>query len=501
MKECRVRGSVTIYFVLMMCVLVSLIMTSIISVKVSAGRMQAANGADQALYSLFARYDRQLMEEYSLFFLNAGSGGSDADIGSCIALIEDSMDYILHPNKGLALLGGKNLLQLERTGSAVTAYTLATDAGGIPFEAQAVQAVKETAAADGMAFLQEKLTERQKVEQEGKALMENSSADQYGAVEAASEEAKKEREEAAEEAAARGEVLPEEESVEVPEGFINPLPALYRLYRKKVMDIVVPDKERISGRSVNKNSLVSKRQLSTGLGIIDATGAAGGTDNLFYMAWVIGHFGSYAHPKEESCLAYQMEYLLKGKYKDKDNLSAVIGDLMKVRQAANMLCLYTDPEKSPELSMLALFIGTVMFIPEAEPVIKVILAALWAYAESLVDVRALLSGYKVAIRKDRTTWQTDVEDLAASGGNIENLPRDCAGGISYEEYLATFIMVMQRRTLTPRAMDMVESYVRGSGRPDFRLDACISALSVRISIRSEGRVTFPVERSIAYLEM
>ena len=118
-----------------------------------------------------------------------------------------------------------------------------------------------------------------------------------------------------------------------------------------------------------------------------------------------------------------------------------------------------------------------------------------------MDVRALLSGYKVAIRKDRTTWQTDVEDLAASGGNIENLPRDCAGGISYEEYLATFIMVMQRRTLTPRAMDMVESYVRGSGRPDFRLDACISALSVRISIRSEGRVTFPVERSIAYLEM
>ena len=38
--------------------MVSLIMWSITSVKVSAGRMQAANSVDQAMFSLFARFDR-----------------------------------------------------------------------------------------------------------------------------------------------------------------------------------------------------------------------------------------------------------------------------------------------------------------------------------------------------------------------------------------------------------------------------------------------------------
>lgn len=62
-------------------------------------------------------------------------------------------------------------------------------------------------------------------------------------------------------------------------------------------------------------------------------------------------------------------------------------------------------------------------------------------------------------------------------------------------------MVMQRRTLTPRAMDLVESTMRCNGREDFRLDACITALSVEMNIRSERRVTFPVEASIAYLDL
>ncbi len=488
-------GSITVYFVLMMCVLVSLILTSILSAKVSAGRMQAANSVDQALFSLFARYDRDLFEKYDLFFLNAGSEGS-ADIASCITLLEDSMDYILKPNKGRSLLGAKNLLRLDRESSAVTSYTLATDAGGIPFEAEAVQAMKQTAVLDGITLLQEKLRQRESVEREGQQYVDHSKGSSYSDVEAASAEAQREKEE--EEA---GEMPEEESAVEVPEGFVNPLPALYRLYRKKVMDVVVPDKENISQKKVDLNQMVSHRNLNTGLGIVDARGCAAGADNLYYIAWVIGHFGSYAEPVQACGLSYQLEYLLKGKAKDKDNLSAVIGDLMRVRQAANMLCLYTDFEKSSELSTLSLIIGTVMFIPEAEPIIKLILAALWAYAESLADVRALLEGKKVAIVKSRETWQTDPEDLAISGGDLSRITVDAAGGTTYGEYLGTFILVMQRNTLTGRSMDMVESTIRGMGRENFRLDACISAMSVEMRIRSEKKVTFPVDASLCYLDL
>ena len=136
-----------------MAALLPLVLGAIVSVKVSAGRMQAANSVDQAMFSLFAHYDRQLARDYGLYFLNAGSEGSDVDLYSVVSFIEEAMDYVLNPKKGRLLAGGQNLLHLERESCAVTSYTLATDAGGIPFEAQASLAMQQTAVIESISSL------------------------------------------------------------------------------------------------------------------------------------------------------------------------------------------------------------------------------------------------------------------------------------------------------------------------------------------------------------
>ena len=73
MKSCSrqsySRGSITVYAALMMCALVPLFFAAILSVKVKAGRMQAANSVDQSLFSLMAHYDRQLVRDFDLFFM------------------------------------------------------------------------------------------------------------------------------------------------------------------------------------------------------------------------------------------------------------------------------------------------------------------------------------------------------------------------------------------------------------------------------------------------
>lgn len=488
------EGGITIYCALAMAALLPLVLGAIVSVKVSAGRMQAANSVDQAMFSLFAHYDRQLARDYGLYFLNAGSGGSDVDLYSVVSFIEEAMDYVLNPKKGRLLAGGQNLLHLERESCAVTSYTLATDAGGIPFEAQASLAMQQTAVIESISALREKLSTRERTEQQGQAILDGLEDADYGDVEAAAEAAAEER---AEEGAEEG--AEEEERPEVPEGFVNPLPVLYGLYRQKVMDLVVPGP--VSQQTVDKSTLVTGRRLSTGLGTIDATGAAAGFDNLYYMAWIIDHFSTYVEPAADGGLAYEMEYLLKGKASDAENLKAVVGDLMKARQAINMLCLATDEEKGTELSLLSFFIASAMGIPPLEPIIKTVFTALWSYAESLVDVRALLEGKKVALVKDKESWQTDPEDLAENGGDIAALTRDIPGGTSYSEYLGTFIYALHRYTLTPRAMDMVELRVRLSGREDFRLDACINSLETETEIRAERRVTFPVTKELSYADL
>ena len=479
----------SIYFSLMTAGMVSLICTSILSVKVSCGRMRAADSADQAMYSLFARYDRKLMQNYDLFFLDAGGAGGGPCVGAALAEVESAMDAVLDPGKDCPVLAGRSLLTLVRTGGYVCGYTLATDAGGAPFEAQAISAMKDTAGIEALSLLKERTGEAVSSAEAGESLLAESSSVSYQEIQECSEETR---------------TAAEEEGVEiiteVPEDFVNPLPALETLKRGSVMDLVLPDGRAVSGKAVDPASLVSGRDLQSGVGVIDASGGSGGS-SMYFKGWILAHFKDFTEPEEACGLTYQLEYLLAGKPGDRENLKSIITRLLLLREAANIACLYGDAQKSAELTEMAGLISIFLLIPEAEPLIKLLLAAGWAYAESLVDVRGLLEGKRVAAVKSAANWQTDLEGLAQSGGDISGLAEDMPGGLTYREYLAGMLMVTPGRKLLSRSMDLVESHMQGLGRPSFRLDSCICALSVEIQVRSENMVTFPVVKELSYQDL
>ena len=166
-----------------MAVIVPIILAQITSAKVSAGRMQAANSMDQALFSLFGHYYAPLAKEYGLLFLNAGGNGAGPDLEAVISSLEDSMDYVLEPNKGFSVLTGKNLLNLKREAMALTAFTLATDAGGAPFRAQAIRCMKDTAGLEAVSLLQEELSAGKDAEENGKEPLNDSDSVSYGDIE------------------------------------------------------------------------------------------------------------------------------------------------------------------------------------------------------------------------------------------------------------------------------------------------------------------------------
>lgn len=62
------RGSITIFLALILSLLLSLVCTSIESVRMAAARTQILNSMDIGLYSLFGQYDRILLKDYDLFF-------------------------------------------------------------------------------------------------------------------------------------------------------------------------------------------------------------------------------------------------------------------------------------------------------------------------------------------------------------------------------------------------------------------------------------------------
>ena len=185
------------------------------------------------------------------------------------------------------------------------------------------------------------------------------------------------------------------------------------------------------------------------------------TDRLFIQEYILEKLGTFTRPKEEGGLDYQAEYVLGGKNSDKENLSYVINRLLIIRETANLAFLYTDAQKRAELQTCAAALSFLLLIPEGMELVQGVLAAGWAYVESLADVRILLSGGKVPLMKDSTAWNTQLNSLdfrASAKGRR---------GMDYEDYLRILFTFTSKEKSVMRTMDMIElniRQIRGKGK-------------------------------------
>ena len=102
-------------------------------------------------------------------------------------------------------------------------------------------------------------------------------------------------------------------------------------------------------------------------------------------------------------LDYEIEYILCGRQSDKDNLNEVIFKLVLIREGLNLSYLVTDVQKKNECFGLALqllgYTGNMVLIKAAQYFIM----SIWAYAESVMELRELYAGESIATVKMQTT--------------------------------------------------------------------------------------------------
>ena len=133
-----------------------------------------------------------------------------------------------------------------------------------------------------------------------------------------------------------------------------------------------------------------------------------------------------------------------------------------------------------------------MVVPEiTEAVTQVILLA-WAYGESVIDLRTLLAGNKVAMTKSKETWQLQLSGLLKLGTDEdESVGQDVEGGQNYEDYLSMLLFLENNNIRALRTLAIIEKNLQTIyGQPAFRADICIS----RIEIESNSKL----RRGIVY---
>lgn len=123
------KGSITVYMSLMLTLILSLLTASYTQARTAACRALLANAADLATFSLFAHYDKTLLENYDLFYFDASYQTGRFMPNSLCGYLREELTALLSPSESI-LSSGKNYLPCTVSGISLTSYTTATDLEG-----------------------------------------------------------------------------------------------------------------------------------------------------------------------------------------------------------------------------------------------------------------------------------------------------------------------------------------------------------------------------------
>ena len=251
-------------------------------------------------------------------------------------------------------------------------------------------------------------------------------------------------------------------------------------YNSGLLDLLAGE---VSDKQIDKSSFPSvtcgkEKTEDSEEGIVDKT-----VQKALFCEYVMEHFGNFRNVKEGTALEYEAEYILGGKDNDRDNLSSVVTKLVLLRCGANLLNLLVDGTKRLEIQELAAAIscGQVYVYRIAEAVITFV----WALAEAILDMKALLDGKKIAIYKQGDDWFLSLEGLQNFTGD-EAVSSDEQNGLSYEDYLRILLLMENRYKQTFRTMDMIQANMCLHENGGFRMKDCMVAATASVRFSAPG---------------
>lgn len=450
------RGATTILFTLIISILMLFTFSALEVGRIYMSRVKAASVVQSVRQNIMADYNRELFERYHLLFMDPTYG-----TGSEAVLEEKATDYIecsLNEETGkiyvfsieeLAVIEEENILDhdMRLLKEQIESYE---KTAGVLHRAKEVNEKLKNEKADVEAAAQE--TEDNGVELPvSKNDAESTSGTKNGKTE--------NKQKKTEEANAKVEVKdPRDEMKEsLKFGILNFLkPADMKISSKKMNLEHIPSAKYESQKEEEKDN--SFKDINNLNDFLKQSAKEKKQDGLLqkaaFLDYVDYHFSNGVNQREDSVAKCEIEYILKGKDNDFDNLQGVINDITWLRMPINYAYLLTDEAKKSEALTVAAAICTATGTEAFIEVVKYLLLGCWAYAETLCDMRTLLEGGKIAYTKTAASWKTDLKNIAASStaGTVKN-------GLSYEDYLLILLAKKSGKKLNvcyARMLDLMQ---------------------------------------------
>lgn len=448
------KGEITALLSLIFVLLVSFILAMTESALIQNVKNQKRMDADRAVFSLFGEYQKNLLEEYNVFAIDGTYESGDYEEG----LLLDRMSYY-----------GSIGIQQE-----ITDIQLLTDNNGQAFREQVIQYMESRTGITLVQNLTGLASNWEEREIQGQEMSEQL------------EEVLSENEESL------PELLPEEAGGEL------------TVSKGAILSLVLPKEFQLSGKTIRPEEQISGRNCRTGRGSFPErkSSTAGAEEKLLFEQYIMEKFGNAMEQKGENRnLNYEVEYIICGKESDAENLKSIVYQLLMYRFAANYAYLMTDTAKQGEAETMAATASILLANPELEPVIKQLILVLWSFGESIMDLRSLLSGKKIALTKKAENWQLQLSGLFKLGKEEDTQEgQDDESGLTYQQYLQILTFLKSDTQLTMRTMDRVEqNLIQEKELSFFRADACVSKIKLQNTADIWNGVTYTFPIYFGYL--
>jgi hypothetical protein len=176
-------------------------------------------------------------------------------------------------------------------------------------------------------------------------------------------------------------------------------------------------------------------------------------------------------------LSCEVEYIICGKNSDYENMNGIVNRIMLHRLPLNVACLMLDRGKLSEVESIAIVLSLIPGVTYGA--VKYLLIGTWAYAETLVEIRSLLSGNSIQYVKTGSNWITDINDL----GSINKLSMNNYEGrdsIGYKDFLMIFL-AENINDMYYRICDVIELNMRDTDS-SFHMSNYINSFYLNIDV-------------------
>ena len=182
---------------------------------------------------------------------------------------------------------------------------------------------------------------------------------------------------------------------------------------------------------------------------------------------------------EDHFFSSEVEYIICGKMSDEKNKRRTDLALEAVRTGLNLTHIYSDPEKVRAITEAAELItpGPMGVVTQAA------IAAAWAAAEAVNDVKLLHKDCRVPIFKTSASWAIDLDSiLEGYSGEDGCIHPQTDTGRKYDDYLRILLYVKDDNILTARILDLIQINMRKNYDEGFLVQECATGVSVDADI-------------------